>query len=192
LGFLLNDRQLYDDGQTGFWDHDLRLYHLSLLFAEVETVDGERKTGFAFNEVWVERESGQTAWVNLRINGQERIPKLVCDGVLVSTAAGSTAYARAMGAPPVPFATPVLLLAGSNVLTPTFWRQTILPITSEVEVTTLDPEKRPLLGYMDGVALGRLRMLRARISLTAAVELAFQPEHDPVTKLARIQFSGDG
>jgi NAD+ kinase len=189
---LLNDRQLYDDGQTGFWAHDLRLYHLSLLWAEFETVDGERRNGFAFNEVWVERESGQSAWVSLRINGQERIPKLVCDGVLVSTAAGSTAYARAMGAPPVPFATPVLLLAGSNVLTPMFWRPTILPITSEVEVSTLDADKRPLLGYMDGVAQGRIRVMRTRISLTAAVELAFQPEHDPVTKLARLQFSADG
>jgi len=192
LGFLLNDRQIYDDGQTGFWDRDLRLYQLPLLWAEAETLEGQRRTGFAFNEVWVERDSGQTAWINLRINGNERIPKLVCDGVLVSTAAGSTAYARAMGAPPVPFATPVLLLAGSNVLTPMFWRPAVLPITSEVEMSSLDPEKRPLLGYIDGVALGRIRSLRTRTSLTAAVELAFQPEHDPVTKLARLQFSADG
>lgn len=191
LGFLLNDRQVFDDGQLGFWNRDLRLYQLPLLWAEAETLDSERKTGYAFNEVWVERASGQTAWVSLRVNGQERISKIVCDGVLVSTAAGSTSYARAMGAPPVPFATPVLLLAGSNVLTPMFWRPAVLPITSEIEMNTLDPAKRPLLGYMDGVALGHIWSLRTRTSRTAAVELAFQPEHDPVTKLARLQFSAN-
>jgi NAD kinase len=97
-----------------------------------------------------------------------------------------------MGAPPVPFATPVLILAGSNVLTPMFWRPAVLPVTSEIEVSALDPDKRPLLAYIDGVPLGHVRSLRTRASLTAAAELAFQPEHDPVTKLARLQFSADG
>jgi NAD kinase len=188
LGFLLNDRQVDGDGQGPFWNRDLRVYQLPLLWTEVETLDSERKTGYAFNEVWVERASGQTAWVNLKINNQSRIAKLVCDGALVSTAAGSTSYARAMGAAPMPFTTPVLIIAGSNVLTPMNWRPAVLPISSEIEMTTLDPAKRPLTGYMDGVPLGQIWSMKARISLTAAVEIAFQPEHDPATKLAQLQF----
>jgi NAD+ kinase len=192
LGFLLNDRKVFDDGQVPFWEHELRVYQLPLLWTEVETLDSERRTGYAFNEVWVERASGQTAWVQLRVNGKEGIPKLVCDGALLSTAAGSTSYSRAMGAPPVPFNTPVLLLAGSNVLTPIFWRHAVLPITAEVEMTTLEPAKRPLNAYMDGVPLGQIWSMRARTSLTASVELCFQPEHDPMNKLARLQFNMTG
>lgn len=188
LGFLLNDSKVMDDGHIGFWDRELQLYQLPLLWAEAESLDSEIKSGYAFNEVWVERASGQTAWIKLKVNGQERIPKLVCDGMLLSTAAGSTSYARAMGAAPVPFTTPVLILAGSNVLTPTYWRPAMLPLLSEVEMTTLDPSKRPLNGYMDGVPLGQIWSMRARTSRTAAVELAFQPEHDPATKLAKLQF----
>jgi NAD+ kinase len=182
LGFLLNDRQVR------FWERDLSLYQLPLLYAEAETIDGETRTGLAFNEVWVERVSGQTAWVRLTVNGQVRIEKLVCDGVLVSTAAGSTSYARAMGATPLPFPTPVLTIAGSNVLSPMAWRPAVLPMNTEVELTTLDPSKRPLQGYMDGVPLGHVSSVRVRVSRTAAVELAFQPEHDPVAKLAKLQF----
>jgi len=189
LGFLLNDRKVFDVEEHGFWSQDLRLYQLPLLWTEVETLDSEKRTGYAFNEVWVERASGQTAWVNLKVNNQERLPKIVCDGVLLSTSAGSTSYARAMGAAPLPFTTPALILAGSNVLAPIFWRQAVLPSQSEVLMTTLDPSKRPLTGYMDGVSLGQIWSLRARISRTAAVEIAFQPEHDPSAKLARLQFN---
>jgi NAD kinase len=112
--------------------------------------------------------------------------------VLVSTAAGSTSYARAMGAAALPFPTPVLTIAGSNVLSPFGWRPAVLPLTSEIELTTLDPQKRPLQGYIDGVSLGRVSSVRVRVSRTAAVELAFQPEHDPVAKLARLQFPLEG
>ena len=182
LGFLLNDRQIR------FWERDLSLYQLPLLHAEAETVDGQTRTGLAFNEVWVERVSGQTAWIRLSVNGRVRIEKLAGDGVLVSTAAGSTSYARAMGATPLPFPTPVLTIAGSNVLSPMGWRPAVLPLTSEIEMTTLDPVKRPLQGYMDGVPFGQVSSVRVRVSRTAAVELAFQPEHDPVAKLAKLQF----
>lgn len=182
LGFLLNDRQ------TNFWERKLKLYQLPLLWAEAETTDGQIISGYAFNEVWVERATGQTAWVQLSVNQQCRIERLVCDGVLVSTSAGSTSYARAMGATPLPFNTPVLTLVGSNVLSPFNWRPAVLPIQSEVEITTVDPDKRPLVGYMDGVPLGRIQSLRVRVSRTATVELAFQQEHDPLSKLARLQF----
>lgn len=186
IGFLLNDRQ------ARFWEHSLTLYQLPLLRAEAETLDGQTTTGLAFNEVWVERVTGQTAWVRLSVNGRVRIEKVVCDGVLVSTAAGSTSYARAMGAAALPFPTPVLTIAGSNVLTPFGWRPAVLPLTSEIELTTLDPQKRPLQGYIDGVSLGRVSSVRVRVSRTAAVELAFQPEHDPVAKLAKLQFPLEG
>ncbi len=183
LGFLLNDsRQLDAIGQ------ELVLYHMPLLWVEVESLDGRQTSALAFNDAWVERATGQTAWLQLMINDQERIGKLVGDGLLVATASGSTSYAHAMGATPLPLNTAALLLVGSNVLHPLHWRPAVLPFDTRIEVRTLDPEKRPLQAFIDGVPQGHVQALRARVSNIAAVELAFLPDHDPSFKLAKIQF----
>lgn len=185
LGFLLNEQSPLE-----LLHENLILEHLPLLYAEAEGVDGGRHEALAFNDVWVERATGQTAWIRVLVNGQERLPQLVADGALVSTAAGSSAYARAMGAIPMPLNTPVLLLVGSNVLRPDSWKPVVLPLDSQVEFRTLDVAKRPLQGYIDGVSQGLVRAVRARVSHTAAVELAFAPDHHPEAKLAKIQFPG--
>ncbi|MCL6503502.1 MAG: NAD(+)/NADH kinase [Pirellulales bacterium] len=183
LGFLLND-----DPQFEFVHEELVLHQVPLLWVETEGVDGTCREAVAFNDCWVERATGQAAWIEVKVNGEQRLPQLVADGALVATAAGSTSYARAMGATPVPLNTPVLLLVGSNVLRPHSWRPAVLPLGSQIELTTLDPVKRPLQAYVDGVSYGDVRTLRARVSNIAAAELVFAPGHDPAAKLARIQF----
>jgi NAD+ kinase len=167
---------------------DLVVAHMPLLYVETIDAAGARRTALAFNDAWVERETGQAAWIEVKVNGELRLPKLVSDGALVATAAGSTAYAHAMGATPVPLNSPVLTLVGSNVLRPHQWRPVVLPLTAEVELRSLDPAKRPLHGYIDGVSQGTVRSLRARVSHIGAAELLFHPRHDPAVKLARIQF----
>jgi nicotinate (nicotinamide) nucleotide adenylyltransferase len=182
LGFLLNDAPADPYGQ------DLVLYHLPLLLVELESLDGRRASALAFNDAWVERATGQTAWLKLLVNDVERIEKLVADGVLIATAAGSTSYARAMGATPLPLYTAALLLVGSNVLHPIQWRPVVLPGDSRIEVRTHDPVKRPLKAFIDGTPQGSVQALHARVSNIAAVELAFLPDHDPSLKLAKLQF----
>ncbi len=183
LGFLLNDSPEADPGEQ-----DLVLYHLPLLRVELEPLEGGQSCALAFNDAWVERATGQTAWLRLLVNDQERIEKLVADGVLIATAAGSTSYARAMGATPLPLYTAALLLVGSNVLHPPQWRPVILPADSRIEVRTHDPVKRPLNAFIDGIPQGVVQALHARVSNTAAVELAFLPDNDPSLKLAKLQF----
>ncbi|HEY2785417.1 MAG TPA: NAD(+)/NADH kinase [Fimbriiglobus sp.] len=186
-GFLLNGRESTPD-----WSADLTLYQLPLLWVRAEFLDGSKNEMLAFNDTWVERATGQTAWVKLSVNDEVRVAKLVGDGALVATAAGSSSYARAMGAAPVPLNTDVLVLVGSNVLKPAFWRPAMLPLDSEIEMETLDPIRRPLRGFIDGVEQEHLiRRLRIRVSRTAAAELAFVPAHDPVAKLAFVQFPVD-
>lgn len=186
-GFLLNAREA-----DPAWGTDLILYHLPLLWVRAEFLDGSVHETLAFNDAWVERATGQTAWVRLTVNGEVRVSKLVGDGALVATAAGSSSYARAMGAAPVPLNTDVLVLVGSNVLKPAFWRPAVLPLDSEIDLETLDPVRRPLRGFIDGVEQEQLiRRLLVRVSRTAAAELAFAPDHDPVAKLAFVQFPKD-
>jgi NAD kinase len=182
LGFLLNDPS--DD----FWDRDLRKYRLPLLDVETKCAGRDPIRNVAFNDCWVERETGQTAWIEVSVNGVTRMGKVVADGMLISTAAGSTSYARAMGATPLPFNAELLTLAASNVLLPAFWRPAVLPLDTTIRLRNLDPKKRPLRGFIDGIAQGPVVEMTAKSSDTAAVELLFAPEYDPVAKLAVTQF----
>ena len=183
LGFLLND-EMAEGAAVG----DLLVEHLPLLWVEMDLASGERRSALAFNDAWLERASGQTAWLRVAVDGCERLSKLVADGALVGTAAGSTAYARAMGAHPLPLNVPSLMLVGSNVLHPAFFKPAVLPIGSTVELTSLEPHKRPLRGFIDGILQGEVTGLRARVSHAASVELVFDPRQDLGEKLARIQF----
>ena len=187
LGFLLNDKSHLE-----FWTEDLRLYQLPLLWVETVGTDGTKQEAVAFNDCWVERQTGQTAWVEVAVNGRVRMPKVVADGMLIATAAGSTSYARAMGATPLPFNAPLLTLAGSNVLQPEFWHPAVLTTDSTVTVRSLDSVKRPLQGFVDGVDVGRVAEMTVRLSNVGAVELLFTREHDPVAKLAVLQFPQPG
>lgn len=183
MGFLLNDRNSPPERER-----DLSVYLLPLLWVEVETTTGEKHTSLAFNDAWVERATGQAAWIRILVNGKERMSRLVGDNALVATAAGSASYARAMGAHPLPCNTPALLLVASNVLRPSGWKGAVLTLDNEVEFIALDPIKRPLAGFMDGKPLGNIVNMKVRVSKTASVELMFDPEFDPSEKLAKIQF----
>jgi len=183
LGFLLND-----PNQPAFPIRNLRRYCLPLLAVDVVGHVGIPRREVAFNDCWIERETGQTAWVEVSVNNQVRMSRVVADGMLISTAAGSTSYARAMGASPLPLNANLLTLAASNVLKPEFWRPAVLPSDSVIRLKNLDPEKRPWRGFIDGIAQGEVLEMTARTSATASVELLFAPEFDPVAKLAVVQF----
>lgn len=184
LGFLMNERLPVDLAGLEFIS-----YSLPMLRVDTETPDGEQSMGLAFSDVWLERAEGQAAWIKLDVDGETRMPKLVGDGMLVSTAAGSSAYARAMGAIPVPINTPTVTLVGSNIFQPRFWKPMALPDTSLIRFSSLDRSgKRPLRGFLDGTPLGLVQDISVRRSLTASVEMAFTKEFDPAARLLRSLF----
>jgi NAD kinase/nicotinic acid mononucleotide adenylyltransferase len=190
LGFLLNDsRALADDAAIeALWSETLLVHHMPMLHVELLTRSEGWRSGLTFNDAWVERATGQSAWLEVKVDGQVRLPKVVSDGVLVSTAAGSTAYARSMGASPLLADTDAWLLVGSNVMEPIQWKSSLLSLSSVVEVKSLHVEKRPLNGYLHGVSVGEVTEMRARLSRAASVELAFLRDTDMAEKIARIQF----
>ncbi len=188
LGFLMNEGQdVLDD--TGRICQTLIVRRLPMLQLEFHKQSGEVLRGFSFNDAWIERSSGQTAWLNVRVDGETKIEKVVCDGVLVSTAAGSTAYAMSMGASPLLADTPAWLVVGSNVMRPLGWKSAVLPMTATVEVTGLHTEKRPLNGYLWGQLVDNVTQMSAHISRVASVELAFSPDHDMARKISDLQFN---
>lgn len=186
VGFLMNaPEQVFEQS---FPPTDVIFRQLPQIHIEMETEAGETIVDYAFNDAWVERSTSQSAWLEVKVNGIPRLPKLVSDGALVSTAAGSTAYARAMGASPLLADTPAWLLVGSNVLEPAHWKSALLSNDTSVEILNLECDKRPTTAYVDGVSRGAVRSIRARLSQAAAVELAFLANRDMAEKIAGIQF----
>jgi NAD kinase len=186
LGFLLNDVNDLPDGE--FPADSMIVRQLPLLYVETLSPAGELKKTLAFSDAWVERATSQTAWIEVSVDDQVRIPKLVSDGALVATSAGSTAYARSMGATPLVMETPVLTMVGSNVMHPPNWKSVILSMDSRIEFRNLNREKRPLAGFADGEDQGEVQAMRIRVSRISAIELAFCAHHDMAEKIAQIQF----
>ncbi len=204
LGFLLNDARtalpdlegtdgaqpgaVVDDAPAKLLSSEFICHHLPMLHVELQRKDGTWISGLTFNDAWIERASGQSAWLEISVDGQVRLEKLVCDGVLVSTAAGSTAYARSMGASPLLADTPAWLLVGSNVMDPVQWKSALLAKDAVVEARSLHVDKRPLVGYLHGISMGEVVQMRARLSRAASVELCFLGKNDLTEKIARVQF----
>lgn len=184
LGFLMNESLPSHLEQLA-----LVSYSLPLLRVDAKAAERTHEMELAFSDAWLERAEGQAAWIRVDVDGETRVSKVVGDGLLVSTAAGSSAYARAMGAVPVPIDTPTLTLAGSNIFLPRFWKPMALADDSVVTLVSLDDvNKRPLRGYVDGKPLGPVCEMRIKQSVTASVELAFTTEFDPSARLLRSLF----
>lgn len=186
LGYLLNSSDRVPDAL--FPDDGIVLRRLPMLYVETVSADGIERSDLCFNDAWLERAGSQTAWIEVKIDDQVRLPKLVADGVLVSTAAGSTAYARSMGAAPLLADTPAVVLVGSNVMQPPGFRSALLGLDTEIEWTSLGGPKRPLNGYVDGILQGEVARMKVRASRIAAAELGFLPDHDMAEKIAQLQF----
>ena len=188
LGFLMNAPQ--EVLAEAYPPQDVIFRQLPMLYLEFTRADGSVVTAHGFNDAWLERATSQSAWLEVSVNGVPRIPKLVSDGALVATAAGCTAYARSMGAAPLLADTPAWLLVGSNVMEPATWRSALLSIDATVDIRTLDPDRRPVEAFVDGLSQGLVHSLKARISRAATVELVFCADHDMAEKIAHIQFHG--
>lgn len=184
LGFLMNEQLPPAMNET-----ELVLYRMPMMRVDAELPDGKRVQSLAFADAWVERDSGQAAWLKIDVDGHTQVPRVVGDGLLVATPAGSSAYARAMGATSVPLTAPVFTLAGSNVFRPRFWKPVALPETAHVSLTTLDFNgKRPVRGFIDGQPIGPVKSMHIRVSTVANVELGFTPEFDLSARLLRSMF----
>ena len=186
LGFLLNNSDAITDNR--FPPKEMVLRQLPLLLVELFDEAGRYTKEYAFNDAWVERSTSQTAWLELSVSGSVRIPKLACDGALVATPSGSTAYAMAMGAAPLLADTQGWLVVGSNVMSPAGWKSALLAPESTIELRNLDKAKRPIHALVDGRMLGNVDDFRVRLSRTMTVELGFLPNHDIAEKIADVQF----
>ena len=165
------------------------VHSLPLLAVEVIDKSGVKHTNLSFNDAWIERSTGQVGWIQLKLNGKVKILRAIADGMLVATAAGSTAYAFALGCSPVPITSRSVVLVGSNVREPVGLRPITLPQNEfEIVMTAIDPEKRPMKAFCDCIELGECVQMRIYMSRTAVVQLAMLNSNSMTEKMLQMQF----
>ena len=144
--------------------------------AMIATTNGGTEHSFyAINEVSLLRETRQTAKLEVRVNGKVRMAELACDGVIVATPAGSTAYNLSASGPILPLGSNMLALTPLSPFRPRRWRGAILPDKSEVEFRVLEPDKRPVAAVADQNEVRDIARVRIAIARQHQLTLLFDP-----------------
>jgi NAD+ kinase len=139
------------------------------------TGSGGQESFYAINEVSLLRETRQTARLEVSVNGKVRVPDLACDGILVATPAGSTAYNLSANGPILPLGSSMLALTPISPFRPRRWRGAILPDHYEIDFRVLDPLKRPVAAVADQKELRDILAVKVRAAPEAALTLLFDP-----------------
>jgi len=155
---------------------------------EARTVSGERLTSPAINEVSLLRETRQAAKIEIAIDGRVRMSELACDGVLVSTPAGSTAYNLSANGPILPLSSDLLALTPISPFRPRRWRGALIPASATVEFRVLEASKRPVSAVADQVEVRDVASVTVSTDRSIALELLFDPEYALDDRIAMEQF----
>ena len=158
------------------------------LSMEAETVDGNNHRFCAINEVSLLRETRQTAKIEVAVDGKVRIKELVCDGVLLSTPAGSTAYNLSADGPILPLDSQLLALTPISAFRPRRWKGAILPDRSRVTFRVVEAEKRPVSAVADQREIRNIAEVRLEIARENGLTLLFDPGHALDERIVSEQF----
>lgn len=161
---------------------------LSPLMMQAHGESGNDITALAFNEVSLLRQTKQAAHIRVSLNGAIKLEELICDGILVATPAGSTAYNFSAHGPILPFGSNVLTMTPISPFRPRRWRGAVLPATTEVRFEILDPYKRPVSATADSSEIRDVVEVRVYESKDKTVTLLFDPEHNLEERILNEQF----
>ncbi|HMQ42676.1 MAG TPA: NAD kinase [Paracoccus sp. (in: a-proteobacteria)] len=185
IGFLMND-YLVDDLPDLIEAAEETV--INPLAMNAITADGREYAALAINEVSLLRAGPQAAKLRISVNGRVRLDELVCDGALLSTPAGSTAYNYSANGPILPIGSDVLALTAIAAFRPRRWRGAILPQSAVVRFDVLEPEKRPVMADADSRGVDSVRSVEIRSEPSIRHRLLFNPGHGLEERLTREQF----
>jgi NAD+ kinase len=187
-------------GSVGFLMNEYRAAELTERLDQAEpailhplrmrTVDGagHSEVALAINEVSVFRATYQALKLRIQIDGRERIPELICDGLLVSTPAGSTAYNLSAHGPILPLEAAVLAMTPISPFRPRRWRGALLPQRAQVRVDILEADKRPAGAAADNAEVRDVISVEINEDRDISFSVLFDPEHGLEERILNEQF----
>lgn len=185
VGFLMNQFRTEDLAERIASAEPAVLHPLEMT---VQTESGATVTLLAYNEVSLLRQTRQAAHIAIDLHGQTRLEELICDGVMVATPAGSTAYNFSAGGPILPLGANVVALTPIAPFRPRRWRGAVLKAATEVRFRILDPYKRPVSATADSHEVRDVVDVAVREARGRAVTLLFDAEHGLEERILSEQF----
>lgn len=186
VGFLMNP---FDEDGLAERLKSTQQAVLHPLHMKAVCADGSEHEADALNDVFLFRQTRQAAKIRIDIDNRERMPELICDGVLVATPAGSTAYNLSAHGPIVPLSGNLLPLTPISPFRPRRWRGALLPSTAEVTFSILETEKRPVAAVADFTEVRDVVRVTVRENRSRSVSLLFDPGQTLSERIISEQFS---
>ncbi|HJT97177.1 MAG TPA: NAD kinase [Rhodanobacteraceae bacterium] len=185
IGFLMNH---YRDDDLPERLARAQATPLRPLAMEAVTESGATSRALAFNEVSLLRQTKQIAHLRVALNESVKIDELMCDGIIVSTPAGSTAYNFSAHGPILPLGSQLLAMTPISPFRPRRWRGAIIPAVTDIRIDVLDPYKRPVSATADSNEVRDVVEVRIRESMEQSMTLLFDPEHALEERILNEQF----
>lgn len=156
----------------------------------VQDVHGQSHSHYAINEVSLLRQLSMAAKIKITVNSKVRIESLSCDGVLVSTPAGSTAYNLSLYGPIIPLESQMLALTPISPFRPRNWHGALLPSSSKVEFEILEPDQRKVSATADFIEVRNIKKVEIFENRDLSFKILFNNDHSLEEKIIREQFAG--
>jgi NAD+ kinase len=186
VGFLMNG---YDTENLVEKLEMAEAVQLKPLRMTTTRIDGTSVEAAAFNEISLLRQTQQAAKIRISVDGVVRMQELICDGVLVSTPAGSTAYNLSAHGPIVPIGSDILCLTPISAFRPRRWRGALLPHSAVVRFEILEPDKRPVSACADYNEVRNVASVEISENPATSVTILFDAEHNLEERILMEQFA---
>jgi NAD+ kinase len=185
VGFLMND---YSEKKLRERLHAAELTTVRPLKMTATDQAGREHKAMAFNEVSLLRQTHQSAALKISIDGHVRLEELKCDGIILATPAGSTAYNLSAHGPILPINSPLLALTPISPFRPRRWRGAIIPQQARVTIESMEAEKRPVAAVADQFEVRNIRKVEIAEDRKRSARLLFDPGHSLAERVLAEQF----
>jgi NAD+ kinase len=185
VGFLMNE---FKEANLLKRLESARAIELHPLLMKVQTVSGVKKDAYCINEVALLRQTRQAANLRVSIDGKVRMKELICDGAVVATPAGSTAYNLSAHGPIIPLGAELLALTPISAFRPRRWRGALLRDSAKIKLEIQEPKKRPVSAVADYTEVRNVKSVTIIQQKDISLKLLFDEEHDLEERILNEQF----
>lgn len=185
IGFMLNE---YSPDSLQLRLSKATEARIRPLHMKATTLDGNVVEALAINEVSLLRETRQSAKIRISVDGKVRMNELICDGIMVATPAGSTAYNLSAHGPVIPIDSPLLALTPISAFRPRRWRGALLPHKATIRFDVMEANKRPVSAVADHTEVRNIEFVTVAEASDITITMLFDDGHSLEERIVQEQF----